>query len=1008
MLCPLGSAVDASAYDITVSEGENGAYWGTAPDGVSQLGFEVYQDQVWNDSTQNYEYVYRMWLSNFKIHNSEVELPDSVTVSTEAPDTELAGRKFPITRLGNSGFNVNWYDSDGISLVIPAVYSEIGNLFHSWDDNSGNYRVGFPVQMTFKGTVPPSLNGDSSSETLYIVPAEALEAYRLKCANEEDGWRSDFLVFPVNYRENVTEVNAVAGTLEEQLIAAAGSLENIYDLKITGEINGRDMNSFAKMKYLHTLDLSALDLRTIRGCEGMRFLEEVKLPASVTILDDGAFRGCWNLRTINLANVTTIGNSAFFGCRSLDKIELPMAEKIGSRAFDNCSTLTSVDIPNIKRLEGSIFSSCPALTNVNIPNVEELAGSNFSDCYSLTNISIPKVKRIEGSSFSGCSSLSQVELSPELEYIGYKAFAYTAIKEFRIPFGLEVDSHAFDQSAIERLYLYSNRTYISFSSMPALTNIYSYDPIPSGGATTAATLHVPGFSLPMFIDNPDYYGVNKIVALEEDLTELNVYSDLTISSAEGLADKFDLHLESDHNYFGMEAHLDNSSVEPLSIGHFNQIYGYDSNWNGEHYDFYPYTTFINNGVVTADSVSVQMPLNRGSWNFISLPYNVNLAEVVTPQEALWVVREYSGEIRANRADNTIPTWVNVPAGSTLKGGKGYIFHFDSNNGDDFTFPAADDETKNALFAKDDVSLNLEYHPSEFAHNASWNLIGNPYDACFDISQIEFEAPVTIWNGGNYEALSLVDDSYVLRPFEAFFVQAPRENSAILFHKEGRSHTATTGQNNAPRRMAASNPDRAIINLHISGNGSADRTRLVINEAASEAYEISCDASKFLSTEESVPQIYMMEQGQRLAIDERPLGAAEFTVGFRAGADGEYSVSVDTRNADYSVILRDNLTGVETDLGEASYAFAAKAGTDDSRFSLCLKTGASGISGIDAGTDRISVNGNILDVTAEGEINVYSIDGVKMAAGEDTLSTSLPAGIYVVKTTAGAVKVNVGR
>ena len=384
MLCPLGSAVDASAYDITVSEGENGAYWGTAPDGVSQLGFEVNQDYVYNAETQNHEYVYRMWLSNFKIYNAEVELPENVTVTSEDPNTELAGKTFPITRLGNRDNFVNWYDSDGISLVIPASYTEIGDLCH-WMDKDGYGRDVYPTRITFNGTVPPSLNLGRSSETLYLVPAEAIETYRLKCANEENGWRSDFPVLPVNYREYVTEVNVVAGTLEDQLIAAAGSMDNIYNLKITGEINGRDMNAFAKMKYLHSLDLSALDLKTLRGCNDLRWMEEVKLPASIAILEESAFQNCTSLSTIDLTNVTTINNSAFLGCSSLSKIELPAALTIGYAAFSECNALTSAEIPVATNIGGSAFSGCSALTSVNIPNVETLGHGAFRSCLLYTS-----------------------------------------------------------------------------------------------------------------------------------------------------------------------------------------------------------------------------------------------------------------------------------------------------------------------------------------------------------------------------------------------------------------------------------------------------------------------------------------------------------------------------------------------------------------------------------------------------------------------------------------------
>lgn len=75
-------------------------------------------------------------------------------------------------------------------------------------------------------------------------------------------------------------------------------------------------------------------------CDGMTYLEEVVLPKSLTHIDNEAFRGCNNLKKIDLSNVEHIGRSAFEGCTSLEKITLSWkTDTIEAYAFYGCEKL---------------------------------------------------------------------------------------------------------------------------------------------------------------------------------------------------------------------------------------------------------------------------------------------------------------------------------------------------------------------------------------------------------------------------------------------------------------------------------------------------------------------------------------------------------------------------------------------------------------------------------------------------------------------------------------------
>lgn len=281
-----------------------------------------------------------------------------------------------------------------------------------------------------------------------------------------------------------------------------------------------------------------------------------------------------------------------------------------------------------------------------------------------------------------------------------------------------------------------------------------------------------------------------------------------------------------------------------------------------------------------------------------------------------------------------------------------------------TVHAVDNANKNNIFASTDVTKTLAVYPAETANNSSWNLVGNPYPAYLNIKSIAHESPVTVWNGFGYTALSTEDDDYTIAPFEAFFVQCPDNASAMTFGAEGRSHEETSPDNgyNYMPRHAAEASKRSIMNITLSGNDYTDRTRLVINEEAKAEYEMTRDASKFMSSDKDVPQIYMIENDQRYSIDERPIGNGTFALGTYFGSSADYTISLDMKNFAGKAVLTDKATGITTDMTQFSYTFTADAGTYNDRFVLTVSSEATAIKAIENTQDKHSV---------------YNVGGVKM-------------------------------
>ena len=151
---------------------------------------------------------------------------------------------------------------------------------------------------------------------------------------------------------------------------------------------------------------------------------------------------------------------------------------------------------------------------------------------------------------------------------------------------------------------------------------------------------------------------------------------------------------------------------------------------------------------------------------------------------------------------------------------------------------------------------------------------------------------------------------------------------------------------------------------------SDRTRLVLNEAASVDYELSCDASKFMNDNNEVPQIYIFDNAVRYAINERPLFDGLMSVGIRIGQTGEYTLTLDPKEEyNEKVVLYDNETGEEIDILNESYTFFAEEGYDDDRFVLSV-TG-----------NTIGIEENVVLDINDSDVEVYDIYGRRVRVSD---------------------------
>ncbi|MBQ8080780.1 MAG: leucine-rich repeat domain-containing protein, partial [Clostridia bacterium] len=203
-----------------------------------------------------------------------------------------------------------------------------------------------------------------------------------------------------------------AALLAMPALADEGTLTLPADLKEIGEETFAGLSSASVV--IVPEGVESIRPRSFAGSS----LSEVRLPATLKKIGDGAFRDCgsadgtkrWYLMPAGIA----VGEDAFGGCSAriyLDGVEPPYL-----------TYTTSADSVTITGLSGDT-------TEVTIPKVIEglpvtaIGNWAFKDQAQLTKLVIPEgVSRINSDAFSGCVNMTDITLPNTLKGIDTKAF----------------------------------------------------------------------------------------------------------------------------------------------------------------------------------------------------------------------------------------------------------------------------------------------------------------------------------------------------------------------------------------------------------------------------------------------------------------------------------------------------------------------------------------------------------------------------------------------------------
>ena len=297
--------------------------------------------------------------------------------------------------------------------------------------------------------------------------------------------------------------NAIIETATNRLILACSEL-----------VIPKGITSFSNesLKNCVTLSLPE-DMVTITsgmfyGCDK---LESLKIPGSVTKIEESSLNNCSNLKnlsfeegketlTFEVSYPAYYSKPQWFSNCPLDSIFIarnlkydftpkgygtyhlsPFREKktirkvvfgdnvsiIPNGIFSECTNLKAVKMPSkTETLGGSAFYKCDSLTYISIPEgIKEIGSSTFYGCGKIPSFVIPQgVETIGESAFFSCDSISSIIIPNSVTYIARNAFGGCKnLSELKIEDGSEdlairEESYmlAFGQCPLESIYLGRN------------------------------------------------------------------------------------------------------------------------------------------------------------------------------------------------------------------------------------------------------------------------------------------------------------------------------------------------------------------------------------------------------------------------------------------------------------------------------------------------------------------------------------------------------------------------
>lgn len=839
----------------------------------------------------------------------------------------------------------------------------------------------------------------------------------------------------ISLRSPEVKVDLTTGIpIGNQVLEQVDYLKDVEFITVKGKLSDADYSTIqTQMPNLKIADFSEAIYSSHKSLPSpIRF---VKIGKDVTRIADDAFKDRSNIFFIDIPDaVEIIGNRAF-QFSTVQYIQFSTDSKLTS-IWDDAfysARLKEINIPQTVSWVGNYAFQNTLLSKLEFPTgISTINKYVAYNCNSLTEVIIPEgVTYIDDNAFRSCYNLRSIDLPSTLTGIGTRAFYDCYLGEVMLPdhligLGDECFSRSGSNSQDMKyvrlspsINSYSSQ-YAPFAHCAGITTIVcpvatppsvSKDPFPNVSGNTK--LIVPDFAVADYKLHEYWDKFYPIEAGEEasNLPYWCLRDHLTLYEGKRMQGKPELDIWADWGALTLkgDSPREYSKVSLFTKPRYMNNHNY-SETNNDRYRNAVRTesgSIVNNecNSVSVDETVVNFNMDNRRWHFFTPVADVDFSQIGFNPDYSYSIKRFDGAKRASAENNgKDDCWVKET--SSLKAGQGYIIQ--TNVEHSITFPGSDANGEH-LFSTKEVTVPLEAHDNENNALRDWNFVGNPYPCFYDIYCMEVEAPITVWNGSTYEAKSLIDDDYILFPMEAFFVQKPKTpvttDGNLTFRLPGKQVNLTV--NHRDKAQSRLNPLRRLFEVGIGTDSIVDRTRIVFNPEAESAYESSRDASKFMSLDRTVPQIYTIIPETRCAINERPEEDGIVRVGVYTPAAGEVYTIAPVRTAG-TIYLHDAATGAEVDITEEPYPFvSAKSGEDDDRFTLRLVPSApTGTETVSLEKESVTAGAGFIQVNAgeETPVEIYDLQGRVAGSWNGNGRIEVQQGVYMVRLGGETVKV----
>lgn len=310
--------------------------------------------------------------------------------------------------------------------------------------------------------------------------------------------------------------------------------------------------------------------------------------------------------------------------------------------------------------------------------------------------------------------------------------------------------------------------------------------------------------------------------------------------------------------------------------------------------------------------------------------------------------------------------------------------------------AANDIAFNGTLNSGDQTVTLTGRTG-FANKPGFNLIGNPYPAYLNWDLVTASTPntnsmrtTTMWYrtkaDGAYGFWTVNGDgvavpnnaSKYIPPMQAFWVRAVEGGGSLVLTSDMTAHAPATDK--LLKAPAAVQSALQLLRLQVSNGTYSDEAVIYFSAKASNDLD-KIDAPKMSNENPAIPEIYTTLGSEHIVINamnsiptDQPIG-----LGFVPGSATSFSIKaseVSNLPSDVKVILKDNVTLIETDLtdGTASYQFSPETTVGD-RFSVIFRSSST----------TTALNNNNVNGT---QIYWNNQQGLTLRTGDDKLIGSV--------------------